>query len=124
MLFIVVAITIAYAVVVLLRAFLNDAKSKLDRIFLPMTFKNVFFLTALEEGAARDRAKKQELEDDLILSRELVRAELKQEFLDLLAEGRERTDALESVILGDASASDEARESSVKFKRILSKEIV
>ena len=87
----------------IVRFMLNRAKADLDAIGLPMTLSNVFFLSANVEAAAREAMRIEELQDDLLLSREIVRAELKKEFQDEMLRGASLEAAYKKVIDPDVS---------------------
>jgi hypothetical protein len=86
------------------RLYLNDVKSKLDELGLSMSFNNVFFLSANEEAEARERIKRQMVEDDLAIAREIVRLEFQNEVQALISGGLSRVEALEIVLSNNVEA--------------------
>ena len=85
--FVFVGIALLGSIASVVRHYLNQARVKLDRIGLPLTFYNVFFLTAEEEKAAREASRRQAMADDLVLARELVMPELQREMQERVDSG-------------------------------------
>lgn len=80
-------------------ASLNSARVRLRRLGLPLTFKNVFFLSAHEVEAREEAVEKERLEAETTWAREIAGPELLTEMAQRVAQGETWKEAANKVLL-------------------------